>query len=78
VKKTVRTVVRDWKRCNEVNLRINRPLLVKPEHMEEVAAAVKIELALLHEDDLDRYGLAVDFNRFIALTSNNATGVCEQ
>ena len=46
--------------------------------MEEVAAAVKIELALLHEDDLDRYGLAVDFNRFIALTSNNATGVCEQ
>lgn len=79
VKKAVRTVVRDWKRCNEVNLRIYLSLLVKPEHVEEVAAVVKIELAGLHEGNLDGYGLtAVDFSRFIASTSNNATQVFEQ
>ena len=75
LEKAVRTVVRDWKRCNEVNLRIYLSLLVKPEHVEELAAAVKIELAGLHEGNLDRYGLsAVDFSRFFASANGNATG----
>lgn len=75
VKKAVRTVVRDWKRCDEVNLRIYLSLLVKPEHVEDVAAAVKIELADLHEGNLDGYGLSpADFSRFIAAASGNTIG----
>ncbi len=75
VRKAVRTVIRDWKRCDEVNLRIYLSLLVKPEHVEEVAAAVKIELAALHEGNLDGYGLSpADLSRFIAAASSKATG----
>jgi hypothetical protein len=75
VKKAVRTVVRDWKQCNEVNLRIYLSLLVPPEQVEALAAAVKIELAGLRAGNLDVYGLSpADFSRFIASANSNAAG----
>ena len=75
MKKAVRTVVRDWKRCDELNLRIYLSLLVKPEQVEELAAVVKIALSGLHEDNLDGYGLSpADFSRYIAAPSSEATG----
>ena len=73
LKKAVRTVVRDWKRCNEMNLRIYLSLLVKPEYVEELAAAVKVELAGLHEGNLEAYGLTpLEFSRYIASESSRA------
>jgi hypothetical protein len=66
VKKAVRTIVRDWKRCNRVNLEIYLSLLVKPEQVDEIGAEVEKELAGLRADDLDRFGLTLaDFDRFV-------------
>jgi hypothetical protein len=65
VKKAVRTIVRDWKRCNRVNLEIYLSLLVKPEQVDEIGAEVEKELAGLRADNLDRFGLTqADFSLF--------------
>lgn len=73
VKKAVRTVVRDWKRLDDVNLRIYLSLLVKREHVEDVAAAVEIELARLHEGNLHEYGLTpAEFSRYVAPASTKS------
>ena len=70
VNKSVRTIVRDWKRRNETNLRIYLSLMVKPEYVEELVAAVKAELAGLHEGNLDAYGLTpAEFSRYLASES---------
>lgn len=75
VRKAVRTVVRDWKRRNEVNLRIYLSLLVKREQIEGAAAAVEVALAGLHEGNLDEYGLTpAEFRYFIA-SENGKTAV---
>jgi len=67
VQKAVRTVVREWKRCNRINLQIYLSLLVKPEQVDELVAAVEEELAGLDEDKLDRFGLTqAEFRRFVA------------
>jgi hypothetical protein len=67
VRKAVRTVVRDWKRRDDVNLRIYLSLLVKREQIEGAAAAVEIALAGLHDGNLNEYGLTpAEFDRFIA------------
>ncbi|MEK7438100.1 MAG: helix-turn-helix domain-containing protein [Pseudomonadota bacterium] len=66
VKKAVRTIVREWKRCNRVNLQIYLSLLVKPDVLDELAEVVEKELAGLREDDLDRFGLTpMEYSRFI-------------
>jgi len=66
VKKAVRTIVREWKRCNRVNLHIYLSLLVKPDVLDELAVVVEKELAGLREDDLDRFGLTpLEYSRFI-------------
>lgn len=57
VKKAVRTVVREWKRLNAANLQIYLSLLVAPEHLNEVSATVRKELAGLNADKLDEFGL---------------------
>ncbi|MBE0614847.1 MAG: hypothetical protein IH604_14350 [Burkholderiales bacterium] len=73
VKKAVRTVVRDWKRCNHVNLQIYLSLLVKPDVLDAIAEVVEKELAGLSEDDLDRFGLTPsEFSRFIPPTAQQA------
>jgi hypothetical protein len=75
VKKAVRTIVREWKRCNRVNLQIYLSFLVKPEHLDELAAAVEKELASLHEDNLDRFGLTpAEFAGFTPLAGPETTG----
>lgn len=58
VKKTVRTIVRDWKRFSSVNLQIYLSLLVKPDYLSEVAAEVEKELADLNQDNLAAFGLS--------------------
>jgi hypothetical protein len=74
VKKAVRTVVREWKRCNRVNLQIYHSLLVKPEHLDEVTAAVEKELDGLREGDLARFGLSpTEFRAFTPVASQFAT-----
>ncbi len=66
VKKAVRTIVREWKRCNRINLQIYLSLLVKPDVLNELAEVVEKELAGLREDDLDRFGLTpMEYSRFI-------------
>ena len=66
VRKAVRTLVRDWKRRNDVNLRIYLSLLVKREQVEGAAAAVEVALAGLHQGNLNEYGLTpAEFDRFI-------------
>lgn len=66
VKKAVRTVVREWKRCNRINLQIYLSLLVRPEQVDELVAAVEEALAGLDEDNLDRFGLTqAEFRRFV-------------
>lgn len=57
VKKAVRTVVREWKRCNRVNLQIYLSLLAKAEHLDKLTAAVEKELAGLHEGNLTEFEL---------------------
>jgi len=57
VKKAVRTIVRDWKRCNRVNLEIYLSLLVGKEHLQTVAATVERELAGLHQGNLADFAL---------------------
>ena len=75
VMKAVRTIVRDWKRCNQVNLRIYLSLLVMPEHLDEVAAAVEKELAGLDEDALARFGLSpAELAGFTPPAGSEATG----
>ena len=70
VKKAVRTAVREWKRLDDINLRIYLSLLVKREHIENVARAVEIELARLNEANLHEYGLTpAEFSRYVAPTS---------
>lgn len=74
VKKAVRTIVREWKRFDRVNLQIYLSLMVKPEHLDEVAAAVESELDGLHEGNLDRFGLApADLAGFIPPASPETT-----
>ncbi|MBE0624425.1 MAG: hypothetical protein IH606_06405 [Burkholderiales bacterium] len=66
VKKAVRTVVREWKRCNRLNLQIYLSLLVKPEQVNELVAVVEKELAGLHQDNLDSFGLTpAEFARYV-------------
>jgi hypothetical protein len=75
VKKAVRTVVREWKRCNHVNLQIYLSLLVKPEHLNDVAAVVEKELAGLHGGNLAGFGLSQDdFSGFIPPAGRESTG----
>ena len=73
VKKAVRTVVRDWKRCNHINLQIYLSLLVKPDVLDEIAEVVEKELASLTEDDLDRFGLTpTEYSRFVPPAAQQA------
>ena len=75
VKKAVRTIVREWKRCNRVNLQIYLSLLAKPEHLDGLAAAVEKELAGLHERNLVKFGLSqADFRDFIPSGSPEIAG----
>ncbi len=75
VKKAVRTIVREWKRCNQVNLEIYLSLFVEPQHLNQVAAAVENELAGLHEGNLDKFGLTpAEFSVFIPPASREAAG----
>jgi hypothetical protein len=75
VRKAVRTVVRDWKRRNDVNLRIYLSLLVKREQIEAAAVAVEVALAGLHEGNLNEYGLTpAEFDRFIASEHGQTAG----
>ena len=74
VKEAVRTIVREWKRCDDADLRAHLSPLVRPEHLNEVIAAVKKELAGLHEGNLVRFGLSqADFSGFIPPASREAT-----
>ena len=74
VKKAVRTIVREWKRCNRVNLEIYLSLLVPSEHLNDVAAAVERELIGLHEGNLDEFGLSpADFSNFVPPASRDAS-----
>ena len=57
VKKAVRKIVREWKRFSRVNLQIYLSLLVKPGELDEVAVAVELALAGLHEGNLADFGL---------------------
>jgi hypothetical protein len=78
VKKAVRTIVREWKRCSPVNLQIYLSLLVQPEQLDRVAAAVAKELTALHEGDLDRFGLTPEeFRSFIPPDGREAAGAGE-
>ncbi len=71
VKKTVRTIVREWKRFNQLNLEIYLSLFVEPRHLNEVAAAVEKELAGLNEGNLDKFGLTpAEFSVFIPPASH--------
>jgi hypothetical protein len=72
VQKAVRTVVREWKSCSRVNLRIYLSLLVDPEQLESVAAVVESELAGLHEGNLSAYGLTL--GEYAGFTPPEATG----
>lgn len=75
VKKTVRTIVREWKRCSQVNLEIYLSLFVEPRYLNQVAAAVEKELAGLHEGNLDKFGLTpAEFSVFIPPASHEAAG----
>lgn len=75
VKKAVRTIVHDWKRFDRVNLQIYLSLLVRPERVNELGAAVEKELAGLREDNLDQFGLTQDdFSRYIPPAGNEASG----
>ena len=66
VKKAVRRIVQEWKRCSQANLEIYLSLLVAPEQLDEVAAIVRSELTGLHEANLHRYELSpTDFSGFI-------------
>ncbi len=66
VRKAVRRIVQEWKRCSQANLEIYLSLLVAPEQLDEVAAIVKKELIGLHEGNLHRYELSpADFSGFI-------------
>jgi hypothetical protein len=75
VTKAVRTIVRDWKRFDRINLQIYLSLLVKPEHLSEVAEMAEKELAGLHEGNLDAFGISLAaFRGFKAPASREATG----
>lgn len=66
IKKAVCTVVREWKRCNRINLQIYLSLMAEPEHLDALTAAVEARLAGLHAGDLAEFGLTEDeFRRFI-------------
>ena len=56
-RKAVRTIVREWKRCNRVNLEIYLSLLVNKEHLKTVADTVEHELANLHPGNLAEFAL---------------------
>ncbi len=65
VKATVRAVVRDWRQCEDAQLRAHLAPLVKPEHLNEVIANVKQEVSSLHEGNLIRFGLThADLHNF--------------
>lgn len=73
--KAVRTIVREWKRFDRINLQIYLSLMVKPEHLSEVAVIVEKELAGLHEGNLDEFGISLAaFHGFKAPASREATG----
>lgn len=66
VRKAVRTVVREWKRYDRVNLKIYLSLLAKAEHLDALAAAVEAELDRLHEGNLAEFDLSqAEFAGFI-------------
>jgi len=75
VKKAVCRIVREWKRCDPVNLQIYLSLLVEPKHLNKVAATVEEELVGLHEGNLARFGLSqAEFSAFIPPAGHEAAG----
>ena len=75
VKKTVRTIVREWKRFDRINLEIYLSLFLKPEDANEVAAAVEKELAGLHQGNLAEFGLTrTEFDLFVPPAGRQAAG----
>lgn len=75
VRKSVRTIVREWKRFNQLNLEIYLSLFVEPGHLNQVAAAVEKELAGLHEGNLDKFGITpAEFSVFMPPASREAAG----
>ena len=75
VKKAVRTIVREWKRFNRVNLEIYLSLLVKPAHLHAVAEEVEQELAGLQADNLAGFGLSpAEFAGYTPPASGAAPG----
>jgi len=59
VKKAVLKIVREWKRFSRVNLEIYLSLLVRPEHLNQVADAVEYALTGLNEGNLADFGLTL-------------------
>ncbi len=75
VEKAVRTIVRQWKRYDRLNLQIYLSLMVKPEHLNGLTAAVEQELAGLHEGNLADFGLTqADFRSFIPPAGREGIG----
>lgn len=74
IRKAVRLVVREWKRCDRRNLQIYLSLLAEPEHVEALGVTVEQELAGLHEGNLDLFGLtAAEFSEFDPTPRSAAT-----
>ena len=74
VKKAVRKIVREWKRFSRINLEIYLSLLVKPEHLNQVAEAVEYALTGLNEDNLADFGLTpAEFAGFTPPPGREAT-----
>ena len=75
VNKAVRKIVREWKRFSRVNLQIYLSLMVKPEHLNRVAAAVEKELAGLHQGNLAAFGLSpAEFAAYTPPAGSEAVG----
>ena len=74
IRKGVRIVVREWKRCDRRNLQIYLSLLVEPEYVDALTVTVEQELAGLHEGNLEKFGLTpAELSEFDPTPRNMAT-----
>ncbi|TSA10356.1 MAG: hypothetical protein D4R74_14890 [Betaproteobacteria bacterium] len=75
IRKAVRVVVREWKRCDRRNLQIYLSLLAEPEHVDALSVTVEQELAGLHEGNLEKFELTpAEFGEFDPTPRSAATG----